>query len=114
MPEFFNFDPTYGVTEEFDFDPTTGKVMIHSTRNIDPFLKATAETRATGRASKGLMDNGREFHHYASLDTIVMLELRKKGIDIYSKDKSMMKRMFHEINTNYPHCIVDPKRRHWG
>ena len=45
----------------------------------------------------------------SSLTPIVQIELRKKGIDIYSKDPAMLRRMFAEINTNYPYCKVTDK-----
>jgi hypothetical protein len=108
MPEFFQYNPHNGITEFFDYDESTGNVMITSIAPgadaLDAFLDMTHETRAVGKTDKGLMDNGREFHCYASLPAIVQLQLRQKGIDIYSKDPTMMRRMFDEINTNYPWC----------
>lgn len=109
MPEFFSYDPWSGVTRYFDYDETTGTVAITSQKDIEHYLKQTSEARATRRNDKGLMDNGREFHLYAQLDPIVMLELYQKGIDIYSSDKEMQRRMFDEINANYPWCKVTDK-----
>ena len=109
MPSFFEYHPHNGVTEYFDYDESTGVASIHSTKDIEPFLAMTQEARNTGACDKGLMDNGREFHFYASLDPIVQLELRQKGIDIYSKDPAMIRRMFREINQNYAKCRMSTK-----
>lgn len=108
MPIIFGQNNTTGVTEYWDYDPVTGMSYIRQERDIEGFLKTTAEARNTGSV-KPLFEKEKEFHCYATLDPIVMLELREKGIDIHSKDPSMQKRMFQEINQNYPYCKVVTK-----
>jgi NMD protein affecting ribosome stability and mRNA decay len=76
---------------------------------MQPFLDRISEARNTRAAEKGLLDNGKEMHLYAILDPITIMKMREKGIDIYSGDKDMQRKMFDEINANYPKCKVTDK-----
>lgn len=99
MPEFFSYDPLSGVTRYFDYEEDTHKVRIHSQQDVEPYLKRTeflARTGATDAAWKK-----HDFTLYAELPPVVQLELKNKGIDIYSKDPTMIRRMMDEINTKY-------------
>jgi hypothetical protein len=98
MADFFNYDPLKGVTRYFDYDEMTGEAYIRTVQDVEPLLRQTAENRRTGLAD----GPHKEFKHYCDIPAVVQLELRKKGIDIYSKDPSMIRRMFQEINRNYP------------
>lgn len=109
MSEFFDYNPDTGVTEYFDYDHQTGEAYIRTEQDLTAYFRRNQELIATGKTDKGLMDGGRELHFYASLPPVVQIELRQKGIDIYSKDPTMVRRMLHEINANYPYCKVTPK-----
>lgn len=109
MPEFFDYRPDTGIRESWDFDEATNKAHFRHEGVLDAFFQTTAEARNTGACDKGLMENGKEFHCYASLTPVVQIELRAKGIDIYSKDPTMIRRMFDEINKNYPFCKLTYK-----
>src|SRR5688572_22952121 len=105
-PEFFDYDPLLGVTKYFDYDESKGDAVIRSEQDLQPLLSRNAELRNTGATDYGIKG---EFWHYASIPPVVQLELRRKGIDIYSKDKTMIRRMFDEINANYPALKVTQK-----
>jgi hypothetical protein len=109
VPEFFDYHPHNGVLETFDWDETNQRAIIHHKSDLEMFFARNAEARNTGACDKGLMEGGKEFHFYASLTPIVQIELRQKGIDIYSKDPTMIRRMFAEINKNYPYCKMTAK-----
>lgn len=98
MPEFFDYDPLKGLTRFFDYEEDTGLVRIHTQQDVDPLLKVTTEVANTGAADSGIKKG---FFKYASIPPVVQLELRKKGIDIYSKDPAMIRRMDQEIETTY-------------
>ena len=102
--EFFDYDPHTGIKRYFDYDHDSGTVVFRCEQDISEWLRTTMETRNTNGTKKGLMDNGREYHLYASIPTIVQLELMQKGLDIFSDDPSMQRRVFDEINRNYPYC----------
>ena len=101
-PEFFDYSPDKGVVEMWDYDQMTGKAYVRHSGDHEAFFRRNAEARNTGSCDKGIMENGQEFHWYCSIPPVVQIELRTKGIDIYSKDPAMIKRMFAEINQNYP------------
>lgn len=114
MPIINSINKTTGVVEYFDYDEMTGTAYMRFEKDVERFLAHTAEIRNTGSADANpLFKEDKEFHCYAQLDPIVMMELRQKGIDIYSRDPSMQKRMFKEIEANYPWCKVT-NRKHFG
>ena len=80
---------------------------MRSEQDVGPSLDYAAEARNTGKTDGGIK---REFWHYAQLTPVVMIELKNKGIDIYSTDPTMIRRMFAEINTNYSKCKMTNKR----
>jgi len=105
MPEFFDYDPLLGLRRTFDYDEGTGDFFVRTEQDVDPSLRYAAEARAT-RAFDG---KGREMRMYATLPPVVQMELRQKGINIYSKDPAMIRRMFAEIDANYPRCKTTDK-----
>ena len=107
MPDFLHYDPFTGTSKYFDYDEATDSIVIHTVQDIAPFMKMTQEMANTGATDGGIK---KDWWHYADLPAVVQLELRKKGIDIYSKDPTMIKRMFVEINTNYSRFKVTHKR----
>lgn len=109
MPEFFDYKPETGVMDLWDYDEMTGMAFIHQKQDLELFFKRNSEARNTGACNKGIMDGGREFHFYCSIPPVVQIELRNKGIDIYSKDPTMIRRMFAEINQHYPYLKMTDK-----
>ena len=107
MSDFLHYDPITGTSKLFDYDEDTNTAFIHTFQDVEPLLKRNAEWANTGVKDSGIK---RDFWHYADIPPVVQLELRKKGIDIYSKDPAMIRRMFAEINANYPRCKVTHKR----
>jgi hypothetical protein len=105
--DFWNYDRSTGLVERVVEED--GYLNFYVQSEMQPFLDRVAEARNTNAASKGLMDNGKEMHLYAILDPITILQMRAKGIDIYSADKDMQRRMFDEINANYPLTKVTTK-----
>jgi hypothetical protein len=99
--EFFHFDEFSGATEYTDFDPITGQCHITTEQDIQPLLDLNASYRNEGIKHV----NGLSFRHYASVPMVVILELRKKGIDFYNRDH--LKRVLQEIEINYPYLKVD-------
>ena len=107
MPEFLHYDPYTGTNKYFDWDETTNTALIHTVQDVEPFLKQAMEKANTGATDGGIK---RDFWHYAEIPAVVQLELRKKGIDIYSQDPAMIRKMFAEINTNYAKCKLTHKK----
>jgi hypothetical protein len=106
MPEFFSYDPLTGVRKLFDYDESTHTAIIRSEQDVEGLLARNRELRNT-RAC----DNPKsELRLWASIPTIVQLELRKKGLDIFSKDQTMLRRVRREIEANYPYLKTSDMR----
>ena len=107
---FFDYDPHTGLRTDLEYDELTGKAtIITSDPNIAAAKKFVDRNQAFANAS--VTDSGikKGYWHYASIPPIVQVELRNKGLDMYSKDPSMMKRVYQEINQNYAYCKVTQK-----
>lgn len=101
MPEFFDYDPLTGIS--YFTEQQGDDTLLIRTQDVQPLLD-----RNKAMANEGVMDKGikENWWHYCDIPAVVELELRKKGIDIYNPDHG--KRMFQEINANYPYL----KRTH--
>jgi hypothetical protein len=95
--------------ETWDYDEMSGKAYVRHSGDHDALFARNLEARNTQACDKGIMENGKEFHWYCSIPPVVQIELRNKGIDIYSKDKAMIRRMFAEINAHYPYLKMTDK-----
>lgn len=99
MPEFFDYDPLTGVRKTFDYDEQTGTAFIHSEQNVSPVLDMALENRNVGKFDTPRKD----FKLYASLPPVVQIALKNRGIDIYSKDPTMIRKMLQTINRDFPY-----------
>lgn len=98
--EFFDYDPHSGTTDYFEMD-SEGMIRIRSEQDVGPLLDLNASLRNEG--IKNI--KGSWLRHYATVPMTVILELRQKGVDFYNPDHS--KRVFQEIESNYPYLKVD-------
>ena len=99
--EWFNFDEFSGTTEYTDFDPITGQCHITYEQDVQPLIDLNTSLRNEGIKHV----NGAPFRHYATVPNVVILELRRKGIDFHNRDH--LRRVLQEIETNYPYLKVD-------
>lgn len=103
MPDFLSYEPTTGVKKLFDMAEET--IYIRSVQDVEPLLDRNREARNTR-----FYEGQREFTLYCSIPPIVQIELKQMGIDIYSKDPTMIKKMFQTINSKYPYLKVTDKK----
>ena len=104
MAEFFEYDPLTGIRTDTAWDEMSQQLTLIRTANVEPVLDYTKALSNDGDVSKrGIAES---WWLYAKIPPIVMLQMRAKGIDCSNPDHE--KRMFAEINTNYPHlkCTV--------
>jgi hypothetical protein len=97
VAEFFSYDPLTGVKKMWDYDQQTDEAKFRDEQDVSPLLAHTREARNTR-----FYDGNREMRLYCQIPPVVQQEFMRKGIDIYSKDPTMIRRMFQEINSNYP------------
>ena len=98
MAEFFEYDPLTGIRTDSSWDEATQQMTLTRTADVEPvldFSKAVANEVGMNRE-----DIKKGWWLYAKLPPIVILQLRAKGINVF--DANDQKRMFEEINQNYP------------
>ncbi len=99
MPVLFDQNPDTGVTTYFDYDPIKDQAFLTYEQDVSGFLDHTNALRKNEDYSKrGIKE---EWWHYASIPTVVELELRNKGLKLENPDH--MPRILKEINSNYPY-----------
>lgn len=98
MAELFDYDPDTGLTRHWDYDEQSGVATIHTSQDVSEVLRRNAYMRNTGAADKSLKKDD-YFCKYASIPMVVVMELRKKGIDVFNEDHG--KALMRELNTNY-------------
>lgn len=98
--EFIDYDPLTGLRYLADFHPDGG-FTFRTEQDVEPFLDYTQKLR-----NEGVHDNGvkGEFFHYAKIPNVVALELRKRGLNLYSPDETMQKRIRQVIEAEFPYC----------
>lgn len=105
--EFLHTDPNSGLSYYTSEDPGSGKTIIRSEQDVQPVLDLAAEQRATGERDKGIMGH---MKHYCYLPLGVMLELQKKGINMFRPTNSDWAKFHYEIETNYPKLKTTEKK----
>ena len=106
MPILFDFDSETGVSEYFDYDPIKDQVSITTEQDVTGFLDRMNAIRNTPEISaKGIKE---DWWLYASIPTVVELELLKEGLKLH--DKNHTKAILKEINANYPFLKATEKR----
>lgn len=106
MPILFDFDEETGLKTYFDYDPIKDAVSLTYAQDVSGFLDRMKTLRDDPSYSqKGIKE---EWWHYASIPTIVEIEMRKKGIKL--EDKNATKKILKEINENYPYLKSTEKR----
>ena len=104
MAEVFDYDPERGITSYFEHDELTDKTTIHRVQDVEPLLDVAKTVRNDGLKDRGIKNN---WWHYATIPTMVELELRKKGLNLYNPDH--VKDIVKEINQNYPYLKMTEK-----
>ena len=99
MSELFDVDPVTGIRTTLHWDEAKDSVEIRRTADVEPVLDYTKA--AANELGMNREDIRKGWWLYAKLPPIVILQMRAKGINVF--DKNDEKRMFEEINTNYPH-----------
>lgn len=99
MSEFFDYDPMTGLRTDTKYDQMSGEMHVIRTADVQPVIDFTQSV--ANEVGLNRTDIKKGWWLYAKIPPIVELQLRAKGINIH--DKNDEKRMFAEINTNYPY-----------
>ena len=95
MSEFFDYSPHNGMRYDTEDADNPDDLIIHSSQDVQQILERLQQEQGKVENKKATM------RHYCSIPTVVEVELRNKGIDIYNKNQT--KELLKEINTNYPY-----------
>ena len=106
MAEFFDWNAARGVWYETEDSPEG--LIIHTKQDVQPSLDWAKKQRNNGLNDPGGKHDKSDIKHYATIPTHVELALRDKGINIW--DKNDQKKMFREIETNYPLSKVTSRK----
>lgn len=106
MSIYFDHDPHTGTVQTYDYDPTTDTHMITTHQQVSALLDSLQTRRNDPDYWKKAIKE--EWVHFASIPTVVELELKKKGLNLY--DKNATKRIMQEIEINYPYLKAVDKR----
>lgn len=99
MAEFFEVDPITGIRTDTAWDEATQQMTLIRSADVEPVLEFSKEMAADTTVSQRGIKQG--WWRYASLPPIVIIQMRAKGINVFNQNDQ--KRMFAEINSNYPH-----------
>ena len=102
MSKFFEYDPVTGIGETQIWDGDT--VTVHQQQDVEALVEECKTKANSGLTDKGIKGN---FWHYAELPMVEVVNLRRKGIDIW--DKNCTKDLFKAINRDLPAFKVTQK-----
>ena len=91
-------DQNGDTTTYFDMDESNGNIHVTTEQDLTGFLERMKKMRINSADNwrKGVRE---DWLHYASIPSVVIMELRNKGIDIFNPEDE--KKMLQEINKNY-------------
>lgn len=93
MKNDVEYDPLTGIRREFDYDAEPGKVVVHSSQDIE-----AAVNYATARRQIEKPTQKETWNHYAVIPAIVQHQMYQRGIDVARDGKAV----FEFINKHYP------------
>jgi hypothetical protein len=106
MPEFLSYNPETGIKHSTDFDEASGTMFVHAEEDVTPLIERNKLYR-----THGACDNTKnEFFRYASIPNSVVMQLRKRGLNLFTKDQSELLRIQSIIQSEYPDLLTTNKR----
>lgn len=103
MSRYYDYDPTTGLHEIQDWDGE--RVTVHQYEDVEPLIEQNKRAVQLGLADSGIKKG---MFLYARIPMTVVLEMKKKGLDVFDKNVSA-RRLEQEINQNYPYLKVTSK-----
>lgn len=107
MPEFFSYNPDTGVTHSTDFDEVSGRMFLHASQDLEPLIERNKLYKIHAAKDSGIKQ---DMFHYASIPSVVQLELRKRGLSIFSKDPAELLKIRQIIQNEYPALMTTEKK----
>jgi hypothetical protein len=105
VAKFLDWDPLRGLQQLEDTDGVggTGRLQIHYRQDVEPILELAKYERINGLADKAGKESKQDIYLYARIPPVVILKLKyEHNCDIFSRDKSQLKRAMKLIDEFYP------------
>src|SRR5262245_6931159 len=99
-------DNDFGTVSWIDY--YDGKAWIRSEQDVEPVIEHATAMRNDGRGDPKLTGPGMKLLYY--LPNAVIMELRKKGINMMSPKEEDFRKCDKEIELNYPYLKVTAKK----
>ena len=99
LMEYLHTDPNSGLSYYTSEEPVSGKTIVRTQQDCQAVIDHAAVQRAEGMRDKGIDGHMKK---YCDLPMAIILELKKKGINMLRPSNGDWKRFFQEIETNYP------------
>lgn len=96
--EFLDYNPDTGMTYYTEFLEESQETRLTYEADVTPLLDHCMRLR-----NEGIHTAKDEMFHYAKIPPVVQVELLGKGLNIFSNDESVLKRIRQEIKSNYPY-----------
>lgn len=106
MPEFFSYNPDTGVTHSTDFDELTGTMYVHAEQDLTPLI----ERNKLYKTHSANDDTDVEFFRYASIPNAVVMQLKRRGFNVFTKDQSELLKIRSILQSEYPDLVTTNKR----
>jgi len=107
MPEFLHYSPHTGISYYTDHDELTGKTYLHSQQDVTALVERNKKL-----ANEGVTDHGikRDLWLWASLPSTVIVDLMRRGMNLYSGDEDVHRRIRQIVNSEYPYLKTTWKK----
>ena len=100
MAVTYDYNPARGTWYEYEDDPQTGGLYIHTKQDVQPVIDYAKAVKNSGLNEK--RNRKTDFLLYATIPAHVELEIKQKyGFSIY--DKNCTKKLMKVINQDYPY-----------
>lgn len=104
MGKWMDFDPANGLVETNVYDEQSDILTVAKSQEMQPLIDRNTELRNTKATDAGI---GKGLWLYASIPTVVQLELLQKGLSVHNRHHRAA--ILEEINSNYPYLKTTTK-----
>lgn len=103
--DFFDFDPLTGIRRYIEVD-SDGQRTAHSEVDVTALVERNKRWANEGSKDRGIKEN---WWHICDVPPTLWLEMKRKGMDILSRDDAEFKRALRYIQTHYPYLKTTHK-----
>jgi hypothetical protein len=100
------FDQENGIKSEYEYDSLQDKFLIKKTQDVEPILKFNKMLQ-----NNESLTRGKDLRRVAKIPMVVIDQWLKDGIDIFSQDPEMKRKVKQRLNDpNYRFLRTDLSR----